>query len=48
MLTKVLIIVGVSIAIVVAFFLTGYLLDKDTAKKERDAASKETHEKKES
>ena len=44
MLTKMLIIVGVSVASVVAMFVVGHFLDKDAAKKERDAALKEKHE----
>ena len=40
MLTKVLVIVGASVATVVAFFVMGYFLDKDAAKKEKDAAEK--------
>ena len=47
MLTKMLIIVGVSVASVVAMFVMGHFLDKDAAKKERDAALKEKHEEKE-
>ena len=47
MLTKTLVIVGVSVATVVVMFVMGHVLDKDAAKKERDAALKEKHEEKE-
>jgi len=38
MQTKILIIVGVSVASVLALFIMGFLLDKDAAKKEKAAA----------
>ncbi len=43
MLTKMLIIIGVSVATVVAMFVMGHFLDKDAAKKEKEAALKEKH-----
>jgi NADH:ubiquinone oxidoreductase subunit 3 (subunit A) len=42
MLTKMLIIVGVSVATVVAMFVVGHFLDKDADKKEKDAAEEKT------
>ena len=38
MQTKILIIVGVSVASVLALFIMGFLLDKNADKKEKDAA----------
>ena len=37
MTTKILIIVGVSVASVLALFIMGFLLDKNAAKKEKSA-----------
>ena len=42
MLTKMLIIVGVSVATVVAMFVMGHFLAKAAAKKEKDATKEET------
>ena len=47
MLTKMLIITGVSVASVVAMFVMGHFLDKNAAKKERDAAMEKKSEEKE-
>ena len=41
MQTKILIIVGVSVASVLALFVMGFFLDKDTAKKEKSDEKKE-------
>jgi flagellar basal body-associated protein FliL len=41
MQTKILIIVGVSVASVLALFVMGFFLDKDAAKKEKSAEKKE-------
>jgi len=41
MLTKMLIIVGVSVATVVAMFVMGHLLDKDASKKKKDDTKEE-------
>lgn len=38
MQTKILIIIGVSVASVLALFVMGFFLDKDAAKKEKSAA----------
>ena len=42
MLTKMLIIIAVSVATVVAMFVMGHFLDKDADKKEKDATKEET------
>ena len=47
MLTKMLIITGVSVESVVAMFVMGHFLDKNAAKKERDAAMEKKSEEKE-
>ena len=47
MQTKILIIVGVSVASVLALFVMGFFLDKDAAKKEK-AKKEDKHEEKES
>ncbi len=39
MLTKILVIVGISVGIVVAFFATGYLLDRKSQKDEAEKSS---------
>ena len=45
MQTKILIIVGVSVASVLALFVMGFFLDKDTSKKEKAAANNEKADK---
>ena len=42
MLTKMLIIIAVSVATVVAMFVMGHFLDKDADKKEKDTTKEET------
>jgi len=45
MQTKILIIVGVSVASVLALFVMGFFLDKDAARKEKAAANNEKADK---